>query len=434
MSDDHSVPCEFLTGAAGTGKTFEIKRRIAEDPHYGLLSSTTGVSAINLDTTTVHSQLGFYDTESLKDRYASGALHRRLRALHADGYRNLVIDEISMLHAEQLDLIHQAILECNLGGEKEALTPPLGLVITGDFCQLPPVKGRWAFKADCWEYFAESTTRLTKIWRQADAGFLDALNLSRKGEGTGAAAMFRALGTEFSPGLDLKFEGTTIMSKNDGVDRYNYMRLSAITHKPITLHNTRWGIQTSDWKNIPDVLTVKPTALVMLLANTRDEEGNFLYANGDLAHVEDIPTGAENADNVIATPICVRLLRNDSSHWMRPIVRQNLTKQPPDEKLIEQAKLQGGREPYFDEEKKRWVLGEVHYWPMRLGYASTVHKSQGLSLDRVQLDIRNGFFGAANLAYVALSRARTIQGMRIVGDPAMLARRIKIDPEVKEWL
>jgi hypothetical protein len=172
----------------------------------------------------------------------------------------------------------------------------------------------------------------------------------------------------------------------------------------------------------------------MLLANTRDEEGNFLYANGDLAHVEDIPTGAENADNVIATPICVRLLRNDSSHWMRPIVRQNLTKQPPDEKLIEQAKLQGGREPYFDEEKKRWVLGEVHYWPMRLGYASTVHKSQGLSLDRVQLDIRNGFFGAANLAYVALSRARTIQGMRIVGDPAMLARRIKIDPEVKEWL
>jgi hypothetical protein len=425
---DHPVPCEFLTGSAGSGKTFQIKQRIAEDPRYGLLSSTTGVSAINLDTTTVHSQLGFYDTESLKDRYASGALHRRLRALHADGYRNLVIDEISMLHAEQLDLIHQAILECNLGGEKEALTPPLGLVLTGDFCQLPPVKGRWAFKAECWEHFAGSTTRLTKIWRQADQGFLDALNLSRKGDGLSAAAMFKSLGTEFSPGLDLKLEGTTIVAKNDEVDRYNYMRLSAITHKPITLHNTRWGIQTSDWKNIPDVLTVKPTALVMLLANTRDEDGAFLYANGDLAHITEV------VDNNVCTGLQVCLVRNGSYHFVPRIIRQNLTKQSPDALTITQCKAQGGREPYFDEEKKRWVLGEVHYWPMRLGYASTVHKSQGLSLDRVQLDIRNGFFGAANLAYVALSRARTIQGMRVVGDPAMLARRIKIDSEVKEWL
>jgi hypothetical protein len=431
---DHPVPCEFLTGAAGTGKTFEIKRRIAEDPRYGLLSSTTGVSAINLDTTTVHSQLGWYDTESLRDAYSSGRLHRRLRALHADCYRNLVIDEISMLHAEQLDLIHQAILECNLGGEKEALTPPLGLVLTGDFCQLPPVKGRWAFKADCWEHLAADTTRLTKIWRQADAGFLDALNLSRKGEGSGAAAMFKSLGTEFSPGLDLKFEGTTIVSKNDEVDRYNYMRLSAIQSKPITLQNTRWGIQTSDWKNIPDVLTVKPTALVMLLANTRGEEGNFLYANGDLAHIAEVATDLEAVEAVSSDWLRVCLVRNYAHHHVHKIIRQNLTKQEPDEKLIEQAVMQGGREPYFDEEKKRWVLGEVMYWPMRLGYASTVHKSQGLSLDCVQLDIRNGFFGAANLAYVALSRARTIQGMRIVGDPAMLARRIKIDPECKDWL
>jgi ATP-dependent DNA helicase PIF1 len=433
MSDEHPVPCEFLTGSAGSGKTFQIKQRIAEDPRYGLLSSTTGVSAINLDTTTVHSQLGWYDTESLKDRYASGALHRRLRALHADGHRNLVIDEISMLHAEQLDLIHQAILECNLGGEKEALTPPLGLVITGDFCQLPPGKGCWAFKAECWEHFAASTARLTKIWRQADQGFLDALNLSRKGDGLSAAAMFKSLGTEFSPGLDLKLEGTTIVAKNDEVDRYNYMRLSAITHKPITLHNTRWGIQTSDWKNIPDVLTVKPTALVMLLANTRDEEGNFLYANGDLAHISDHYEVVGNNSPAL-TGASVKLLRNSCNHVVPQIIRQNLTKQSPDALTITQCKAQGGREPYFDEEKKRWVLGEVHYWPMRLGYASTVHKSQGLSLDRVQLDIRNGFFGAANLAYVALSRARTIQGMRVVGDPAMLARRIKIDPEVKDWL
>jgi hypothetical protein len=431
---DNIVPVEFLTGAAGTGKTFEIKRRIAENPKYGQLASTTGVSAINLDTVTVHSKLGFYDTESLKDNYVSGRLHRNLRALHADGKHRLVIDEVSMLHAEQLDTIYEAIRESNIGGEFKALDPPLGLVLTGDFCQLPPVKGTWAFKANCWGEFAERTMRLTKIWRQADPVFLEGLNLARSGQGAEAAEVFRKGGANFTLGLDLQFDGTTITAKNSEVDRYNTIRLNSIAHKPIVLQNTRWGIPISEWKNIPEVLVVKPTALVMLLTNSRDEAGEFVYANGDLAHIIEVMDIGEVPQQQ-PLGLAVRLMRNDTEHVVFPIVRQNLSKNEPTDSQIAQCRLiPGGREPYFDEQRKRWVLGEVTYWPMRLGYASTVHKSQGLSLDRVQIDCRDHFFGANNLAYVALSRARSLEGMRIVGMPPLLAKRVNVDPEVRKWL
>jgi ATP-dependent DNA helicase PIF1 len=429
-----TVEVEFLTGPAGCGKTFEMKRRIAENPSYGILTATTGVAAVNLDTTTVHSRLGYYDTESLLDAYTSGKLHRRLRWLHGEGFHRLVIDEVSMLHARQLDILYQAVHECNEGGEAKPLDPPLGIVITGDFCQLPPVKGEWAFKAECWPEFAMSTTRMAKIWRQADAGFLEALNLARSGQGIEANTRFRELGCNFALGLDLNFDGTTIVSKNAEVDRYNKIRMMGIREEPIVLQNTRWGFQLSDWKNIPDQLVVKPTALVMLLANA-SVDGCFIYVNGDLAHVIERECAVETDDLALYDYIKVELLRNGSVQSIGQLTRQNLSKQAPTDEMVDECQLLYDRAPYFDEKRKRWVLGEVCYWPMRLGYASTVHKSQGLSLDRVQIDCRDGFFGAPNLAYVALSRARTIAGMRIVANgPDMLARRINLDPEVKEWL
>jgi ATP-dependent exoDNAse (exonuclease V) alpha subunit len=89
--------------------------------------------------------------------------------------------------------------------------------------------------------------------------------------------------------------------------------------------------------------------------------------------------------------------------------------------------------PFYSWKRDRWVIGGVTYFPMRLGYASTVHKTQGLTLDRVQIDIRGGFFSQPNMAYVALSRVRTPEGMRIVGSPDLLAKKIRSDPAVVGW-
>jgi len=432
MSDQQAVRTEFLTGAAGTGKTFTIKQRIAEDPGCAVICATTGVAAVNLDTVTINSVLSYYDTESLVDKYVRGFVHQKLRKLAGefDKPRDLVIDEVSMMHAEQLDSIYKAIYEVNVGDDiHEPLKYPLGLVLTGDFAQLPPVKGRWAFLADCWPEFQANVTRLTKVWRQADPGFLNAINLARAGNGELAAMCLKKLGANYSIAADLNFDGTTIVAKNAEADRYNQQRLLRLTTPAFAVETKRWGQQSSEWKNIPDRAIFKPGCLVMLLANKRDPlGGGFRYVNGDLAHVIEYSDSASledwNGESYEAPAVLVQSLRTQETFWVERIVRYNETRDEPDE----------GTPFEINPETGKYIIGWVDWFPMRIGYCSTVHKTQGLSLDRVQIDCRDGFFGAPSMAYVALSRARSIEGMRIVGNAELLARRIKFNPDVREWL
>jgi len=430
---NNGVRTEFLTGAAGTGKTFTIKKRIEDDPGCAILCATTGVAAVNLDTVTINSVLGYYDTSSLIDKYVRGYLHQKLRKLAKSSSRplDIVIDEVSMMHAEQLDTIYKAIQEVNYGTESaEPLEHPLGLTLTGDFCQLPPVKGRWAFQADAWPEFAANVNRLTKIWRQSDPAFLDAINAARRGDGPTAAAGLRSLGANFSIAVDLDFDGTTIVAKNDEADRFNAQRLLKIKAPSFALQTVRSGVQSSEWKNIPDRIILKPGALVMLLANKKGPMGcGFQYVNGDLAHVVEHSDSACLTDwkgeEYAAEAVRVTSVRTGETFWIERIVRENKVRDEPgpsDPPILHIA------------EDGQYVIGTVDWFPMRLGYCSTVHKSQGLSLDRVQLDCRDGFFGAPSMAYVALSRARTVQGMRIVGGAELLARRVKLNPEGTKWL
>jgi ATP-dependent exoDNAse (exonuclease V) alpha subunit len=85
-------------------------------------------------------------------------------------------------------------------------------------------------------------------------------------------------------------------------------------------------------------------------------------------------------------------------------------------------------------DKRRYVEGQVEMWPVRLAYASTIHKSQGLSLDRAQVDIRDHFFASPAMAYVALSRCRTLAGLRIVGQRERFVKNCNVDVRVRPWL
>ena len=80
------------------------------------------------------------------------------------------------------------------------------------------------------------------------------------------------------------------------------------------------------------------------------------------------------------------------------------------------------------------VVGTVEYLPLRVAYGSTTHKSQGLSLDHVQINLRDGFFKSPGMTYVALSRCRTAEGLRIVGTVDGLRDRCKVDPRVRQWV
>ena len=166
LSEDYtasSVACSFNTGAAGTGKTYNEKKKIEENPAYGVLCATTGIAAINLGATTLNSVLKFFDTDSLRDRFNRGGLTSTLHRIGRK-VKKLVIDEVSMMDGRQLDYIFQAMFQVN--EFQDMANAPMGIVLTGDFAQLPPIKAPWAFEADCWEHFERNTDTLTKVWRQ----------------------------------------------------------------------------------------------------------------------------------------------------------------------------------------------------------------------------------------------------------------------------
>jgi hypothetical protein len=338
--------CEFITGGAGTGKTTLIRKRmeqyLIDNPgvrEYGVLAATTGIAAINLGdgTTTINSLLKFFDAEGLEESYSKGDLQRHLKEISrvAD---NAVIDEISMMHAQVLDLIWNGLCEVNQLQEVKD-RGGLGLILTGDFCQLPPVPNKdpvtqkaispkYAFEALCWKHFEAHTTVLTKVWRQDDMEFVKALDYARRGDGENCTAVLcRHPGVKFNSDVDNSFEGTTVFAKNKLVDRHNTIRLNRLLHeghKAITVKSFRWGVQRSEWKsNIPEQLDLCDDAYVMILANDSKVSG-FRYANGSTGYVS-------------------RFVEEDKTFWIR--LRGKMSACP---KCLDGTELDMGQEDYIE--------------------------------------------------------------------------------------
>lgn len=410
----------FVGGPAGSGKTFLFKALAASDSRVQLVS-TTGIAAINLGGTTINSALGYFDTGSLKESYVHGWVQAKLRKYRSSGITRWVLDEASMLDGDQLTLLVRAIEEVNKDGREEPdpdsdepyarydrPQPLIGLTLVGDFAQLPPVKARFAFEVDAWSRFSSNVMMLSKIWRQADEGFINALRCARKGDGLGALEFFR---DRLVPSQDSDFDGPTILAKNDEVDRYNLFRFDALRTPIHKFISTREGKPRSEWKQIPEELDLREGALVMVLANrkTRGDDGAYLYVNGDLGTFE----GAFDHNTAL-----VRLKRTGEVAMVTMVERENL----------EPTGATGARKERFA------VVGSIRYMPMRLAWATTVHKSQGLSLDKVQVSLGSYFFSNPGSVYVALSRARTADGLRLVAHPDLFVARCKADARVARWL
>lgn len=434
---------EFITGQAGTGKTFEVIRRMEAQPSWGKLCATTGIAAINLggSAVTINSLLRFYNLESLQEAAVMGRLDNSLQNVAIDK-QALVLDEASMMGGEALDILFSAVERVNERGYM------LDLVLTGDFAQLPPIDASWAFQAKCWPRFEENTTTLTEVHRQKDPTFLAAINAARRGDGATSASLLKEVGVEFGRALDPGFSGTTIFGTNDRVDRYNLFRMIKIKKPELKVKNYRWGKQLSEWRNnIPFELTLKETALVMLLANDRPA---LTYANGDLGEIVEVVTFV---DAIIG--FAVRLKRSGAEVTISRITRRNEVKDLPDDMATDvvewpslvEKELEGGgimlvpnpepepwKEPYYDSHRHRYVIGAIRYFPLRLAYASTVHKTQGLSLNNVQIDVNGVFLKEPAMTYVALSRVGKPEGLRIVGRENVFISRVKAAKEVSRWL
>lgn len=432
---DTPPPCEFITGPAGTGKTFNQVKAVAEDPSYGVLSATTGIASVNLGAITIHSLLKYSDTRVLRDHFLTGALQRTIHPL-AKQFRRLIIDEVSMADAEQLDLWYRGVEEANRYVD---VPSPMGITLVGDFAQLPPVKARWAFEASCWKRFAENSTRLTKVWRQDGGPFLEALNLIRRGCGETGANLLVGAGAHFDTALDTEFDGTTILPVNKQVGKYNMIALDRVPGKSFKVTSRRWGQQRSEWGQnaktkewgIPPEVELKVGAYVMLLANHSD----FQWVNGDCGWITE--HGKDGDDEWLT----VRLARNGKHERIWPLVRGVEHSDKPHDWTEHATRVPTSEDdgswiprPHYRARVKRYVTGQVEYFPLRLAYATSVHKSQSLTLDKIQVDFRNHFFSQPAMLYVALSRCRTLQGLRLVGQREVFAKHCNFDPRIKEWL
>lgn len=443
------APFEFLNGTAGTGKT-TLARKLMDllPPGSCVLAATTGIAAVNLgEGTTINALLGYFDTADLQEKFTTGQLQAQLRRHRGAGLRRIILDEISMMDARQLTIVVRAVQEINQPRRKDLeamsgddleetpegeLPPQLGLTIVGDFAQLSPVPdkdpvtnrplgARFAFESPEWPLFKDATTRLTKIWRQDQKDFVEALHAVRRGDGLRALQFFTA--NRFCDLTDQNYDGSTIFAKNVEVDRYNQLRLDALAGPPMTFEARRWGKQRGDWKQIPDVLTLKTTALIMILANERDvDTKKMIYANGDLG---------ELIAQTSPFAVQVRLKRTGEIVDVHTIIRENTIPLGPGRRkeliAADQAHL-------ITKDKKREIVGTVAYMPIRVAYGCTVHKTQGLTLDKVQINIRDGFFKQPGMLFVALSRCRSAEGLRIVGNTTGFFERCKTDPRVLPWL
>lgn len=419
----------YLAGDAGTGKSYTVRQR-AENYRDAILLATTGIAAVNLGGTTINSALRYYDSASMQLEYEFGRLGVALRQLYQSGIRRLCIDEISMMDGRQLDILCLAVDELNerLREEdrpKDENDPgQMGITLTGDHAQLPPVgvdrkkdhDGTiYPFKAVNWSRFAENTQTLTTMHRQADPAFLTAIQQLRKGD-KNCVPYFKQFIVQ---GELTNFEGSTILATNAEVDRYNKVRMMRLTGPERYYSSTRTGEpkdQPSEWKHIPEILTLKNEAMVMILANGYDELRELIYANGDLGHYLD----PEEDD--LAGFARVRLIRTGEVVFVGRVMRERL--KPGVARFVKPGKQ---RNPDH-------VLATIDYMPLRVAYATTVHKVQGLSLDAIQLMINSQFWLSSGMMYVGVSRVRTPQGLRIVGTVDQFAARVRANPNVKEWL
>lgn len=465
-----------ILGPAGSGKSYLLNERLKGDHQFALLTATTGVAALNLgpSVTTLHSALGFYDLDSMRENRVS-IVHRIVQ--YAYGYKAIVVDEVSMLEADMLDELYECCLDAVeiIANLRNGRASQFGLILTGDFLQLPPVTGRYAFKAKCWPLFEAHTEVLTKIWRQTDPKFAIALLAARKGKGVSTAVALVNAGVKFISKPDREFAGTTLYPTRDSVNLHNKEKYAQLDGEEWESVAVRWGVQKAEWKQIPDFLRLKAKAKVMALANRREalEDGHqgIVYANGSIGHV--LPRLPTSSEFEVSFPVTgwsgtVKRIQRltvvkevpsqyDPMEWDGPdppalYIEPEEQEEEEEEESDKPSELairwahylahwrayvalaRSQKRPYYDPVERHWVMGTINYMPLQLAYALTYHKSQGLTLDSAQIDVRNLMAGAEGMVYVALSRVRDASNLVIVGNPTQLARRIATSPDVVKWI
>lgn len=389
MLEGHSV---LLTGQAGSGKTFvlnEFIRQAKKQNKVIAVTATTGLAATHLGGNTIHawSGIGVHD-ELPKNFYKDLPKGRKDMIEKTDV---LIIDEISMLHDFRLDMIDEVARKIR---KNNAPFGGLQVILCGDFFQLPPVnrhdsrQGEFVVHSKVWHDSGLVICYLGEQHRQDDDTFLEILTAMRSGDirRRHAEALLERVGAALGGDQPL----TELHTTNVDVDGINRRALQNLEGDAVT-----YTMQTTGKENYVaslkrncialEDLVLKKGALVMCIKNSQDKK----YVNGSLGIIKDF-------DKDTHYPIVE--LRNGRTVLMTP----------------DTWELRDG-------DKKRASITQI---PLRLAWAITIHKSQGMTLDAARIDLRKAF--VEGMGYVALSRVKRLDALTLLGINQMA---LKVSPD-----
>lgn len=414
----------FLTGEAGSGKTAAIDAiREKCDRNLLVVCAPTGKAASNVRGQTIHSLFQLpVNTNQLCPLTINQA--NLLRAIEV-----IIIDEISMVRVDVLDAIDRRLKE--VGNPSKAFGGKQ-LILVGDFFQLPPIVstpeeitylyarfgGTFAFYTPAWKEANFIPINLSSQHRQSnDPLFTDILNKIRVADilspitvpDIGVTDVISALNHNVRLPLIAPCQRTSICSTNDLASEINFRRLSSLPEPNYQFTADIRGIFPESDFPTNAVLELKVGAKVILLNNLKDQFcENYTYTNGSTGHIHAI----DELGNIFVWLDNGRLVSVTRHRW-------------------EAYEYQLTEDSYGNIGISSQVVGTFEQYPLRLGYAMTIHKSQGMTMERAHIVLGNSGLQAGQL-YVALSRCRSLDGLTF--DREIEFNDIRVDLEVYQFM
>lgn len=386
----------YLTGSAGSGKTYLLNKYIKylNDNNINVaVTASTGIAATHMNGMTIHSWSGLGIKNILTENDLDQLEEKKYLWKRYEKTKVLIIDEISMLSGSQLEMIER------ISRRFKRNDKPFGgiqIILSGDFFQLPPVfkdnNNKLIFEDNTWSLLNPAICYIEEQHRQEDDNLVEILNKIRNNNLE--QRHYDSLEKRVGQKIDNELKRTKLYTHNINVDNINDIELSKIAQEEIRFKMKESGSQIlveilkkSCLAN--EELKLKIDSEVMFIKNNF-EEG---YVNGSRGKI----IGFQNDSN---NPI-VKLYNN---------------------------KIINTKEELWVIEEDGKIKASISQIPLRLAWAITIHKSQGMSLDNAEIDLSNTF--GYGMGYVALSRVRTLEGISLVGFDK---KSILVDPKILKF-